>query len=131
MSAIVKMFLWFQAVAATIWLLLFFGKQPLLLCLVSGVAVIIALAILAKEAERKKNGYWVEYISPGVLRADEDEFALVYHDKAGDMCFTGTEKINFPSPKEWERKAPIWAKGQRQLIIDRVCKHYPQNCATS
>jgi len=47
-----------------------------------------ARAILSVR-RRQRLGRWVEYLSPGRLRAGEEDFALVYHDEKRQHFFYG------------------------------------------
>ena len=78
--------------------------------------------------ERKHAEFWVECISPGLLRGAEGELALVYHEDEKSLWFTGVDKVRFPSALKWENKMPGWAKQRRDKIIERIRRKYPQHC---
>ena len=86
------------------------------------------LWFLVKQDERKRirAGYWVEYLSPGQLRGDEESFAVVYHEGEQSQFFYGkiggasTHKLSFPSDVNWQAEMPEWLDGKRSIVLARI-----------
>ncbi len=126
-----KILLWFQGIVFTISLSLFLWRHPILLTIFLCIAALTATSFLKEKRRRKIEGYWVEYVSAGLLRGDENEFELTYHESRGDISFTGNGKIAFLSPNMREYKVPAWAKNERELVTNRVRKLNPKLCETA
>lgn len=80
-----------------------------------------------KNRELLRQGFHVEWVSPGVVRAGPDDIAIVYHDPRGEISFEGKEVgrnavVHIPASSAWKLKVPDWAKDQRHIIIERICK---------
>lgn len=71
-----------------------------------------------------REDYRIEYISPGILRGEEGEFALDYHTTDGKITFTGIGKIELPNASDWPDKVPPWARAHRAVIVRRLKQHY-------
>ncbi len=83
-----------------------------------------------KERDLKRRGFHVEYVSPGRLRDGADDCEFVYYTLEGEVCFEGKAVrrgsiLKVPSANLWEVKAPSWAAGHLELILDRICRAYP------
>jgi len=90
------------------------------------VAIGILVKVLLNRRERRLRGYWVEYVSPAVVRAGEHEFAIVYHEGSEKLFLYGVER---PQPErnllyipgdDWDGTVEPWARGRRDLIVDRL-----------
>lgn len=44
------------------------------------LAVGVGIALMRERHRRRVRGFWVEYLSPNMLRAGDQEFAIVYHE---------------------------------------------------
>jgi hypothetical protein len=91
-----------------------------------GVVIVIATRILLNRYRRRLRGYWVEYVSPGLLRAGENEFGIVYHEGSEKLSFYGVERprparnLLFIPGDQWDRTVAAWARGRRELIVERL-----------
>jgi hypothetical protein len=95
-------------------------------------AVLVALLALTlsarrKRLERDRRGWWVEYVSPGVLRGGEDEFAIAYHEGNKTLYFSGTEgrrgersTLVLPGAAAWPERVEAWARNRRDEIVARI-----------
>ena len=98
----------------------------LLLILICAIGI---LCVFVKMEERKhiREEYWVEYLSPGRLRGDEDTFAVVYHEGEQQQFFNGKignrsrlDQLVFPDEESWLKGAPEWLQGKRQIVLKRI-----------
>lgn len=88
----------------------------------------LALAVLLAKRRQRLQGYWVEYISPAVLRATEGKLAIVYHEGMEKLVFYGEER---PAPardllfvpRDWDGTVEPWARGRRETILERLRAH--------
>jgi hypothetical protein len=98
----IKWFLriWLTAgiISAIAWL---WNHFPLCLLMMAVTALLIRRAILKERWRRQKDGYRLEFLGPGVLRGDNDEFAVVYHEGDKQKVFCGKT-------------------GKRKLVMERV-----------
>ena len=85
--------------------------------------------VMIKHQERKRveQGFWVEYISPGRLRAGENDFAVVYHEGNVSHFFYGSidrssrlEKLNVPDEVRWQEQVPDWLLGKRAVVLEHI-----------
>ena len=88
---------------------------------------VVGIAVVRARHHRLAQGYWVEYISPARLRADEHEFAIVYHEDKESIFFEGREQarpeqdhLSIPSAAAWDSRTPLWAQGRREIITQRL-----------
>ena len=92
------------------------------------------LSIVAKATPgmwRQKLGCWLEYLSPGMLRAGKEDFALVYHDGERQHFFYGTvgkppasDILTVPSEERWQSQVPDWMSGERDAILKRIGQEF-------
>jgi hypothetical protein len=73
--------------------------------------------------------YKLQYVSPAIVRAEDEECCLIYKDDRGNIYLYGfTDQhssgglLYFPSQEEWDRLYPQ-RKGQRNLIKGRVLEY--------
>jgi hypothetical protein len=91
-----------------------------------GAVIIIAIRVLLNRRKRRLRGYWVEYVSPGLLRAGENEFGIVYHEGPEKLFFYGLERpkpdrnLLFIPGEQWDSTVAAWARGRRDLIVERL-----------
>jgi hypothetical protein len=91
-----------------------------------GVAIVIVMRVLLNRRQRRLRGYWVEYVSPGLLRARENEFGIVYHEGSERLSFHGIERpkparnLLFIPGEQWDSTVAAWARGRRDLIVERL-----------
>jgi hypothetical protein len=91
-----------------------------------GAAIVIATRILLNRRKRRLRGYWVEYVSPGLLRAGENEFGIVYHEGPERLFFYGIQRpkpdrnLLFIPREQWDSTVAAWARGRRDLIVERL-----------
>ena len=118
------------------WLLLAWGAgvlgyglwqwSHLAFALALAVAIGIFVKVLLNRRQRRLRGYWVEYVSPAVVRAGEHEFAIVYHEGPEKLYFYGLERpqleqnLLYVPGDEWDEAVEPWARGRRELIVDRL-----------
>jgi hypothetical protein len=132
-DALVKWFLRLYAtamsVAALVWLWRHF---PWGLALLATVALFVARAVFKKRRQRQREGSWVEWISPGLLRAGEDDFAVVYHEGGRQHFFYGKAGpppmrcvLQVPSQAAWPSHVPVWMGERRDLILERIRQNLP------
>lgn len=85
--------------------------------------------IMMKQEERRRalRGYWVENISPGVLRADDGDFAVVYHEAGRCQFFYGKigdrqnpDRLFVPGETRWQTQMPNWLHGRRETVLERI-----------
>jgi hypothetical protein len=94
--------------------------------LVFGPAIVIVMRALFNRRQRRLRGYWIEYVSPGLLRAGEDEFGIVYHEGSEKLSFHGVQRpkpdrdLLFIPGESWDRTVETWARGRRDLIVERL-----------
>jgi hypothetical protein len=92
---------------------------------VLAVVLGLALAVLLAKRRQRLRGYWVEYVSPNVLRAREGELAVVYHEGTEKLVLYGLER---PAParplllvpRDWDGTVEPWARGRREVILERL-----------
>jgi hypothetical protein len=89
-----------------------------------GVGALLVLAWLDRRA-RSTRGYWIEHLSPAVLRAGANDFAVVYHEGAEQMFFYGHalpdgERLCVPAEEAWTDCAPAFARERRAEIVKRL-----------
>ncbi|MEO7718477.1 MAG: hypothetical protein ABIY70_19930 [Capsulimonas sp.] len=108
--------IWITAatMSASAWLWRHF---PLGLLMIATTALLIRRAILKERRRRQKEGYWLEFLSPGVLRGDDDEFAVVYHEGGKQKFFTG--KIR--------QREQVMERVRQSSITKQRCKHIPKH----
>jgi hypothetical protein len=101
--------------------------SPWALAVLALLVVAILVAVALGRLRRRLRGYWVEYVSPGVLRSREDEFALVYHEGDHKLLLTGLHRrkpqrgtLYIPSGASWSKGVEPWAEGRRDEIVSRV-----------
>ncbi len=92
-----------------------------------GAVIVIATSILLNRRRRQLRDYGVEYVSSGLLRAREDEFAIIYHEGTEKLYFYGVERpksarnlLFIPSGDRWDDTVAAWARGRRDLIVERL-----------
>ncbi len=91
------------------------------------VAALVAGHTIVQRHRAHKLGYWVEHLSPGQLRAGEDEIAVIYHEGQNQIVFSGIERrrpdrnlIHVPGAKVWDATVESWARGRRSEIVGRI-----------
>lgn len=91
--------------------------------LTAGVAI-FGMVVFALHRLR---GYWIEYVSPGLLRNEDGDFAVVYHEGSRQLMLLGVQRpkpeadILFVPPEEtWGRRVEPWARSRRAQIVDRL-----------
>lgn len=128
MDVFVKWFirLWLTAltVSAFLWLWKHFPVGLLLLAL---LIIFICQLLLRERWRRQRQGYWLEYLSPGQLRVGEDDFAIVYHEEKSQHFFQGKvgrhaapDVLTVPSVNEWETHTPAWMHEKRDAILQQI-----------
>ena len=76
--------------------------------------------------QETRRGFWIRYISPNILRADPEDFAIEYHEGEKSLMLYGKllegpkRRVTIPSMHEWEAKMPEWAKDRREEIRGRI-----------
>ena len=122
--------------AATGILALLWRHAPWIVVLLMALAIGAGIASMRDRHRRRVQGFWIEYVSPNVLRTDERDFAIVYHEGEGSLFFYGKERprperdrLLTPSAAAWDAAAPQWARGRRELIMQRlVADRIVQHC---
>jgi hypothetical protein len=105
-------------VAVWTWSRVLFGSLAAL--------AIVGIAIFAWERRRRSaREYWVEYLSPAMVRAGENDFAVVYHEREAYLFFEGVtepggRRLTVPSASAWSDRVPAWARDRRETILERV-----------
>ncbi len=75
----------------------------------------LSIWIMVKREEQRHvaRGFWVEYVSPGVLRAGEEDFAVVYYEGDRWQFFygnksqsSGAESLSVPDESGWQALMP-------------------------
>lgn len=106
------------------WLWMHF---PLGLIFLAVGALLITRNILGERRLRQQRGWWVEYLSPGLLRAGADDFGLVYHEGDNQHFFYGQERprpalnvLTVPSEVRWDEQVPMWMHGRSREILGRM-----------
>ncbi len=78
------------------------------------------------EAQEKRLGYRVLYLSPNILRMGIEEWAVEYRENGqsfllyGKVVKKGPNTLDVPSVEHWNESVPEWAKGRREEILRRV-----------
>jgi len=87
----------------------------------------LAISSARDKRLREARGYWVEYLSPGRLRAGQDDIAVVYHEPDLAVYFSGRQRprpartlLEIPSPSAWSSKVPEGRRERRDVILARV-----------
>ncbi len=113
-----------MAIAAPVWLWRHF---PLGLVALIGITLAFARNEIREHRRVKNQGYWVEYLSPGQVRAADDDFAVVYHEGERWHFFDGKEHpapasniLTVPSPAAWPTQVPDWMRDRRDVILERM-----------
>lgn len=93
--------------------------------------LISLVARATPSMRRQKPCRWVEYLSPGRLRAGEDDFALVYHDGERQHFFYGKvgklpspDILTVPSELKWQSQVPVWMREERVAILKRIGQEF-------
>ena len=101
--------------------------SPVASALFLGAVIVIATRVLLDRRRRRLRGYWVEYVSPGLLRAREDEFAIIYHEGLEKLFFYGVYRpkparnlLFIPTGDRWDDTVAAWARGRRDVIVERL-----------
>ncbi len=98
-----------------------------MLLILAVLAAIIWVLIKRDEQKHIRQGNWVEYVSPGRLRGNEDDFAVVYHELERWQFFYGKttghgkpDQLSFPDDAAWQEQSPDWLNGKRELVLERI-----------
>jgi hypothetical protein len=100
--------------------------HPLALVVIVFCFLIAALPWRQEQRRRRRVDYWVEELSPGSLRAEPDDWAVVYHEGPNALWFRGKIRpygpnvLWIPSARRWQERMPEWALGRREEIRLRV-----------
>ena len=103
----------------------------MLLILVTLIGLVAGVWVLIKREEQRhvRQGYWVEYLSPGRVRDDKETFAVVYHEAERWQFFYGKtarrgelDRLLFPDEAAWQSRSPNWLNGKRVLVLSRIQK---------
>jgi len=122
--------------AAMVVLAFLWRHAPWIAALLMVLAIGAGIASMRERHRRRMQGFWIEYVSPNVLRADEHDFAIVYHEGEESLFFYGKERsrperdrLLIPSAAAWDAVVPQWARGRRELITQRlVADRIVQRC---
>ena len=78
-------------------------------------------------ALHRVHGYWVEYVSPGLLQAGDGGFGLVYHEGRHQLMLLGVRRpipqpdvLFVPAEDTWVGRVEPWARSRRAQILDRL-----------
>ncbi len=127
MDTLVKWFAGLLGILVVYRLLSYIWNGSILkfLILSSPVGLLLAWVTWNKYRETRR-GFWVRYISPNILRADRDDFAIEYYEGGKSLMLYGKlleeskRLVTVPPTQEWETKMPEWAKGRREEIRGRI-----------
>ena len=127
MDRLVKWFAALLGIFAVYRLFPYLWKESMLKFLIamSAIGLLLGWVVWNKYRETRR-GFWVRYISPNILRADPDDFAIEYHEGEKSLMLYGKllerskRLVTIPSTQEWETKMPEWAKGRREEIRGRI-----------
>ena len=95
------------------------------LIVMSAVGFLLGWVVWNRYRETRR-GFWVRYVSPNILRADPDDFAIEYHEGEKSLMLYGKllerskRLVTIPATQEWETRMPEWAKGRREEIRGRI-----------
>lgn len=74
-------------------------------------------------------GYWIEYVPPGLLQAEEGDFGVVYHEGSRELMFLGVQRsqpdvdvLFIPPETSWASRVEPWAQSRRAQILDRLLR---------
>jgi hypothetical protein len=117
-----------MTVSAIVWL---WKNFPFGLALLAILIFLVVRAIYSERWRRKRLGYWVKHLSPGQLRAGEDDFALVYREEKREHFFCGKvgqprtpDILIVPSETTWESQVPTSMSGERDMILKRLQQEF-------
>src|ERR1051325_11161743 len=88
--------------------------------------IAVTTSIIWKHYQKNRRGFRIRYLSPGILRAGPDKFAIEYFEGTKSFLLHGREVshskrvITIPSVREWETNMPDWAQGRRTEILQRL-----------
>ena len=92
-----------------------------------GGAAFLWWQVLRTRRAIERQGFEVEYLSPGVLRGAEDEFAIAYHEGPNVVYFSGTvgrrghrDQLVLPGTTAWDERVEPFARGRRDEIVGRI-----------
>jgi hypothetical protein len=127
MDTLVKWLAGLLGIVVVYRLVAYIWNGSILEFLVASFAVGLLLAWVAWNKYRKsRRGFWVRYISPNIVRADRDDFAIEYHEGKKSLILHGKllegskRLITVPRTQDWDTKMPDWARGRREEIRERI-----------
>lgn len=113
--------------AAAVILVPLWRYAPWAIAILAALAGGVGIALMRERHRRHVQGFWVEYVSPNMLRANEGDFAVAYHEGEESLYFYGSEqprperdRLVIPSVAAWDTAVPSWARGRRALITQRL-----------
>ena len=126
MDGLVKWFLRIYIPVMILWgAFLLWREAPYILAAIIAIALAIWWSIHRDNQWHIRQGYRVEYLSPGIIRGGEDECGVVYHEGKNSVKFYGEVRrrdsiIFVPSSSTWPDEVSTWAKGRRETILSRI-----------
>lgn len=127
MDTLVRWFLRVWLTFLTLALLWWLVRHPLALAVIVALAAWGGVSWKREQQRRMREGYWIEWLTPGRVRDGPDDAALVYHEGEREYGLPAKERIDgdgaklyVPSPARWNEAAPEWARDRRDEIIGRV-----------
>ena len=130
-SLMVRLVKWFAAllgIFALSRLFAYLWTESILkfLIVMSAVGFLLGWVVL-EQIPRNETWFRVRYVSPNILRADPDDFAIEYHEGEKSLMLYGKllerskRLVTIPATQEWETRIPTeWAKGRREEIRGRI-----------
>ena len=95
---------------------------PIIL-LVLGCAYLALKAVGWRRKRRlAKDGYVFDFVSPSVLRGNDNEYAFVYRTRDHEVWFVGIQDHTPLSPRfgDHSEKSQMFFEENRKLIMDRL-----------
>jgi hypothetical protein len=108
------------AILVSLWI-----YAPWAVALVGVALAGIAAGVILGRRRRARRGWWIEHVS--LAPSGDSEFWIVYHEGEKHVSFPGTYKprakrdyLYIPSHDAWDRRMPVWARGRREIIVQRL-----------
>ncbi|BDI33935.1 hypothetical protein CCAX7_59860 [Capsulimonas corticalis] len=125
-----RIYLLAAIINTAVWL---WCRFPWGLVVIAVAALMRLRTVIQQQRQRQNDGYWLEFLSAGVLRGDDNQFAVVYHEGEKQHFFQGRKSngsapdiLTVPSQLVWRLQTPQWMAERRELILERIQRELEQ-----